>query len=258
MENKLFYLTNSKLETFENCPYQYKLKYIDWVKPSDKPKAVSFLGNMVHYFINKFLRSDKSYKNFIGKWDKYFRWYFKRYKNEYSEMYRIKVSDLYNRSLYCLDNFNKIYNTFKYDKLKSEYKVECKYNDDILLCGYIDVIYKLGDIFTIHDWKTQKQLSQKDANEYKQQIFFAYLVYKKFGQIPNVYLDHLITGKQYQIEIKEDKFDDLKKRIEKLYIMDRQRNDIEFKKNPRNCFFCGYYRICSSEKKRLYLDLSSF
>ena len=40
--------SHSRLGTYENCPFQYKLRYVDRVKPVLGNTIESFMGSMVH------------------------------------------------------------------------------------------------------------------------------------------------------------------------------------------------------------------
>jgi hypothetical protein len=50
-------LTYSALNTFRNCPRKYKHRYIDCLRPREKPDALSF-GSVVHGAIELWYRSD--------------------------------------------------------------------------------------------------------------------------------------------------------------------------------------------------------
>ena len=45
--------SHSRLTTFENCPYKYKLKYIDRVETEDFETVETFLGSLVHEVLEK-------------------------------------------------------------------------------------------------------------------------------------------------------------------------------------------------------------
>lgn len=46
--------SNSKLSTYENCPQQYKLTYIDRVEVHEGEEGIeAFLGNRVHETLEK-------------------------------------------------------------------------------------------------------------------------------------------------------------------------------------------------------------
>ena len=49
--------SNSKLATYENCSQQYKLKYIDHIKPPEEEEGIeAFLGLRVHETLEKLYR----------------------------------------------------------------------------------------------------------------------------------------------------------------------------------------------------------
>jgi putative RecB family exonuclease len=58
--------SHSKVSTFENCPYQYKLRYIDKAEP-DIPETIElFMGKRVHETLEK-LYKDKKFKKLVSK-----------------------------------------------------------------------------------------------------------------------------------------------------------------------------------------------
>jgi hypothetical protein len=52
-------LTYSALNTFRNCPRKYKHRYIDCLRPREKPEAMSF-GSVIHGAIELWYRSDSN------------------------------------------------------------------------------------------------------------------------------------------------------------------------------------------------------
>ncbi len=40
--------SHSRISTYENCPYSYKLRYIDKKKPEIPTTIEAFVGDMVH------------------------------------------------------------------------------------------------------------------------------------------------------------------------------------------------------------------
>ena len=53
--------SHSRISCFENCPYKYKLKYIDKVSPEIEKTIEAFMGSLVHQALEK-LYSDLRYK----------------------------------------------------------------------------------------------------------------------------------------------------------------------------------------------------
>ena len=58
--------SHSKISSFENCPYQYKLKYIDKEKPEIENTIEAFMGDIVHKTLEK-LYKDKKFKKRVSK-----------------------------------------------------------------------------------------------------------------------------------------------------------------------------------------------
>ena len=58
--------SHSRLSTFENCPYQYKLKYIDKVEVDIPTTIEAFMGDLVHQTLEK-LYKDKKFKKVVSK-----------------------------------------------------------------------------------------------------------------------------------------------------------------------------------------------
>ena len=45
--------SHSRLSTFEQCPYKYKLQYIDKIEPEVAQSIEAFLGSCVHEVLEK-------------------------------------------------------------------------------------------------------------------------------------------------------------------------------------------------------------
>jgi len=58
--------SHSRISTFENCPYQYKLKYIDRKKPEISTTIEAFMGSMVHEALED-LYKKKKFKKRVAK-----------------------------------------------------------------------------------------------------------------------------------------------------------------------------------------------
>jgi putative RecB family exonuclease len=58
--------SHSKVSTFENCPYQYKLRYIEKAEPEISETIELFMGKRVHETLEK-LYKDKKFKKLVSK-----------------------------------------------------------------------------------------------------------------------------------------------------------------------------------------------
>ena len=51
--------SNSRVSTYDNCPYQYKLRYIDKKKPEISTTIEAFMGDMVHQSLEDLYKRKK-------------------------------------------------------------------------------------------------------------------------------------------------------------------------------------------------------
>jgi len=58
--------SHSRVSCFENCPYQYKLRYIDRIKPESPTTIEAFMGSMVHEAL-EYLYKLKKFKKRVAK-----------------------------------------------------------------------------------------------------------------------------------------------------------------------------------------------
>ena len=58
--------SHSKINTFETCPYQYKLHYINKIEPEITQTIEAFMGDLVHQTLEK-LYKDKKFKKRVEK-----------------------------------------------------------------------------------------------------------------------------------------------------------------------------------------------
>jgi putative RecB family exonuclease len=75
--------SNSKLSSYENCPYQYKLRYIDKVEVDVPTTIEMFLGDLVHRTMEK-LYKDLQYQKINSK-QELLSFFLDLWEKEYSE-----------------------------------------------------------------------------------------------------------------------------------------------------------------------------
>ncbi len=160
--------SHSRISTFENCPYQYKLKYIDKVKVDVPTTIECFMGDLV--LLEK-LYKDKKFKKLVSK-ATLLKFYKDLWEREYSEDILVVKA---NRGL-TSDNYKKMgvkfiedyYDKFKpFDQLTilglettdrmtlpdgNQWHVRidtCGWNSHIYLVWYCRSINLTRDIFTM-------------------------------------------------------------------------------------------------------------
>src|SRR3989344_9380756 len=128
--------SNSRVSTYETCPYQYKLHYIDKIIPEVPQTIESFMGDLVHQTLEK-LYKDKKFKKRVAK-ASLIKFYRDLWEKEYSEDILV-VKDGLNA-----ENYRKMG-----EKYVSDYYDSYK-NDDMTIIGL----------------ETQDRLTLPDGNQW--------------------------------------------------------------------------------------------
>ncbi len=158
--------SHSRLSTFENCPLQYKFKYIDRVKLEEEWESIeAFMGSRVHDVLEKLYRDLKVTKLnsleellsfYDGIWEKNWNEDIKVIKKGYTpENYK-------DTGRKCITNY---YNRHAPFDESTTLSLEQRVTIDIdgrKLMGYIDrVSCTDGGNYEIHDYKTGQYLPVK-------------------------------------------------------------------------------------------------
>jgi putative RecB family exonuclease len=83
--------SNSKLDTFKQCKYKYKLRYIDKIKPEIKTSIEAFMGSVVHETLYKLYGDLK--KGFFNTRDKLIEFYDQEWEKEWDDTINIVRND---------------------------------------------------------------------------------------------------------------------------------------------------------------------
>jgi putative RecB family exonuclease len=133
--------SHSRVSTFENCPYQYKLRYIDKAEPEIPETIELFMGKRVHETLEK-LYKDKKFKKLVSK-ATLIKFYKDNWEKEYSEDILVVKEGL------TAENYKKMGIKF----------IEDYYNK-----------YKPFDQLTILGLETEDRMTLKDGNQWHVRI----------------------------------------------------------------------------------------
>lgn len=176
----------SKCSCFEQCLYQYKLKYIDHVK--DAGNAFSQYGGFVHELMESFENGKYELFELPGV-----------YKSQYSSAVTLKfppnayvdlAESYYNDGLNFLNNFDGFdaFNILGVEK-KFEFEVECREGEDFIFNGIIDLILerKSDGKLICWDWKSKSKFaSKKERDKYARQPYlYSKYIKDTFGKYPD-------------------------------------------------------------------------
>jgi putative RecB family exonuclease len=157
--------SHSRLSTFEQCPYKYKLQYIDKVEPVVTQSIEAFLGSCVHEVLEKLYKDLQFEKknsledllNYLHEiWEKNWDDSIVIVKKQYTKDNYIRMGEKF------IKNYYNRYQPFTKGKtiaLEDRIKISLDSEGNYLLQGFIDRLVEGSDgFYEIHDYKTNSRL----------------------------------------------------------------------------------------------------
>ncbi len=249
--------SHSKLSTFENCRYKYKLHYVDRIVPEFKATIETFMGSRVHETLEKLYKDLKFQKE--NSVEDLLRFLNEQWEREWVD------NIIINKKEYTKENYKKMAEKFVIDYYNSH-----KPFDDINIIGletedklklsngdsYHIRIDKFGfkdSTYFVCDYKTNSSMKDQDeADQDRQLAMYALWVNKKFKDAKKVVLRwHMLAfNKDVESERTPRELKLLEKETIKLI------KEIETCKSfPTNvtglCNYCEYQNICPAFKHKV-------
>lgn len=250
--------SHSKISTFEQCPYKYKLQYIDKIQPELKNTIEAFMGGIVHETLEKFYKDknlglsptrEELLNFFETKWKEQFTEdihfakeymteenyktigrrfvveYYERFKNQ-----KIKVVALETEETMSLPDGNEWH--VRIDKLCSDSK---------------------GNYY-VCDYKTSSRMkSQEEADSDRQLGMYSIWVKDKYKDAKSVKLVwHMLAFNEDVFSERTDEQIDAHRRevIEVIKKINSATEENNFPANPSAlCNYCLFQNICPSFSK---------
>lgn len=253
--------SHSRVSTYENCPYKYKLQYIDKINPEIENTIEAFMGDMVHQTLEKLYKDKKFLKKttkaslikfYRGLWDK-----------EYSEDIKIVKENL------KPENYKKMG-----EKFLSDYYDTYKPFDQLTILG-LETQDKMtlpdgnqwhvridkfacddkGNYY-VCDYKTNSRMKdQEEADSDRQLAMYSFWVRDKFKDAKSVKLVwHMLAfNKEVVSERTSEQLEKLQKEV--VALIKEIENAKEFPTNVTPlCDYCGFRSICPSFKHKLEIE----
>jgi len=152
-------LSATKIESYDRCPYKYRLKYIDHV-PERKTRATGEFGSIIHNILEEFhkLSQEEQSKDILLELlDKYWK--------EESFEYRLRGEEFKKQGKEILNDYWNFIATNPPSVIECEKTFSYLMNDiNVNISGKIDRIDKDGERFGIVDYKTSKNKVKADQN----------------------------------------------------------------------------------------------
>ncbi len=256
--------SHSRISTFENCPYQYKLRYIDRKKPEVSTTIEAFMGSMVHEALEHLYKL-KKFKKRIAK-ASIIKFYRDLWTKNYSDDILIVKA---NSEKLTADNYRKMGGKFI-----SNYYDRMKPFDQLTILGLETMdrmtlpdgnqwhvrIDKLacddeGNYF-VCDYKTNARMKdQEEADADRQLALYSIWVKDKFKDAKSVKLIwHMLAFNKDAVSERTDE------QLKKLQqdVVDRIKEIENAKEFPRKqtalCNYCGFKSECPSFKHEAELE----
>jgi len=247
--------SHSRVTSFENCPYQYKLRYIDKIKPEIPTTIEAFMGDMVHQALED-LYKRKKFKQRVSK-ASLIKFYKDLWKKNYSYDILVVKEDL------NAENYRKMGEEFLsnyFDRMKPFNQMTIlglETQDRMTLPDgnqWHVRIDKLGcdnnGNYYVCDYKTNSKMKdQEEADEDRQLAMYSIWVKDKFKDCKSVKLIwHMLAfNKDAVSERTDEQLEKLQNGVvEKIHTIEKA-TDFPTNVTPL-CDYCGFKSICPSFK----------
>src|SRR3989344_2553927 len=255
--------SHSRISTFEQCKYKYKLQYIDKIKVDTPTTIEAFMGDVVHRTLQK-LYSELQYQKlnalkdlidfFNQTWDK-----------EFTESILIAKKEL------TADNYRKMgekYLTLYYERYKPfdqltvlglETEERMTLSDGNEYHIRIDKLACKGDTYYVCDYKTNSRMKdQDDVDSDRQLAMYSIWVKDKYRDAKKVVLlwhmlafDKDVTSERNETQLQKLMQD----------VVDAIKELESCKEYPTKvsalCDYCVYKSMCPSFKHEAELELKT-
>jgi putative RecB family exonuclease len=253
--------SHSRLSTFEQCKYKYKLNYIDKVKVDIPTTVEAFMGSKVHETLEKLYNDLKFQK--LNSLDELLSFYKDIWKKEWTDDILIA------KSAYKEENYRKMG-----EKFISDYYLHYKPFDQMTILGLetqdrmplsngdhyhvrIDKLGCIGNTYYVCDYKTNSRMKdQEEADADRQLAMYSIWVRDKFKDAKKVVLlwhmlafDKEVTSERSEKELKrlhEETIKLIKEEIESCKEFGPEVTAL--------CSWCQFKGICPAFKHEVELE----
>lgn len=248
--------SHSQLSTYETCPHQYKLSYIDKIE-AETEGIEAFMGSRVHEALEKLYRDLRVTK--LNTLEEIVDFYHQGWEKNWNDVVQIVRSEYsaedYRRlGVKCLTDYYRRYFPFDQGKtlgLEESIYFPLEEEGGYSIRGFIDRLTLTdGSVLEIHDYKTSSRLpSRGDVDSDRQLSLYQMGVEGKWKDVQEVRLVwHYLC---YDTEIRSSRTPEQLRQVRRktLELIQRIEADRDFA--PREsplCAWCDYQRLCPKRR----------
>ncbi|MBR9701740.1 PD-(D/E)XK nuclease family protein [Candidatus Pacearchaeota archaeon] len=243
--------SHSRLSTFEQCPFKFKLRYLDKIKPEIEQSIESHLGGVVHDTLewvhtevmnNKIPTIDQMITRYAEKWEE-------KYKPNFVIVRKtMNPKDYFNKGVQFLLDYYQKNQPFKENTLEVEKRILIELDENTKLQGFIDrLVHNLETgQYEVHDYKTANNLpTQAKIDGDRQLALYSIAIKEKYGHDKEVCLvwHYLAHNLKIQSRRTNQQLKQLKK--ETLELIKKIESTTHFPTNKMIlCSWCEYKSMC--------------
>ena len=254
--------SHSQLSTYETCPHQYRLHYIQKIKVETEG-VEAFMGSRVHDVLEKLYRDLKMTK--LNTLEELLAFYHQCWEKNWSEAVQIirkeyRAEDYHRLGEKCITDYYTRYYPFDQGKtlgLEETIYFPLEEEKGYWIRGVVDRLALLDhSTLEIHDYKTSSRLpTQKDVQSDRQLAFYQMGVEGKWKDIKEIKLiwHYLVFDAEIQSLRTPEELQQL--RQETMELIRKIESDREFspKESPL-CDWCDYQGLCPKRRHRVVVD----
>ncbi|MGC8912459.1 MAG: RecB family exonuclease [Thermoplasmata archaeon] len=253
-------LSYSSIETYRNCPLQYKLSRIDRIEP-EGTTIETYLGTLVHEVLEKLYTDVRNGK--VPKLEELIEFYTSSWKTNWNEKIKIIKKEYTPENYFevgkrCIEGYYRRFHPFNHGiTLWIEKDFTIKLEEGIEITGVIDRVDKTGEgKYEIHDYKTSGSYPTKEWSESNEQLaIYQLAVEEELEDVKEVKLIwHYLRFEMERESVRSrEDLDKLKEEIRKLAF--EIINATEFEPTSSAlCDWCMYWKYCPLKRHSLLIE----
>ncbi|UCF08903.1 MAG: PD-(D/E)XK nuclease family protein [Thermoplasmata archaeon] len=251
----------SRISTFENCPLQYKLQYIDKIT-TEEEGVEAFMGSRVHETLEK-LYADLILSR-MNTVEELIEYYNEKWKEEWHEEVFINKENMTKEDYRkagekAIRDYYATYHPFDRAKtLWTERMVTFSLGDeDHRLKGVVDRLDKTPEgVLEIHDYKaSQRMPTQEKMDRDRQLALYQIAVLEAYPDTENVELvwHYVLFDDELRSSRTKKQLEELK--VEYIELIDEIEDEKVFPpKETALCDWCGYWEHCPAKKHLIKIE----